>query len=148
MQHKFLKYLLACVGLLGLVAVRKFETVLFYDPLLQFFKNAWHHQLPQMDLMKLYVHVFFRYMLNLLLTVLIVKVMFNNQAYVKFTIIVGLLGFLLLLPLYAYMINHQLNFGEMIFFYVRRFLIQPMFLIILIPCFYYQEMRNKKATQI
>ncbi|RLZ11884.1 exosortase F system-associated membrane protein [Faecalibacter macacae] len=146
MPNKILRYAIAGLLVFGLIAVRMFETKLFYDPLLAFFKNSNHTILPQMDLIKLYTHVFFRYMINLFLTVIIVKILFWKQSYVKFTIIVGIIGFVLLLPIYAYMLNNNLNFGEMIFFYVRRFLIQPMFMIILIPCFYYQEIRNKKAT--
>lgn len=127
-----------------MVAVRFLEHKLFYDPLIIYFKNSNHSTLPTMDMARLYVNVFLRYMLNLLLTVLIVKVLFWNKSYVKFTIVVGIIGFIILLPLYAYQLNHNLIWNEMIFFYVRRFLIQPMFLIILIPCFYYQEIKNKK----
>ena len=148
MQHNVLKYSLLTFLLFALIAVRMYEAEIFYDPLLDYFKNSNHTNLPSMNLTDLYINVFLRFMINLLLSVLIVKVLFNEKAYVKFTIIIGILGFVILLPLYAYMLNHNLNFGEMIFFYVRRFLIQPMFLIILIPCFYYQEIRNKKATQI
>ncbi|MBS7333602.1 MAG: exosortase F system-associated protein [Weeksellaceae bacterium] len=146
MPNKFLRYAIAVILIFGLIAVRFFETKLFYDPLLEYFKNSKHSSLPQIDLMKLYTHVFFRFIINLFLTVLIIKMLFWKQSYVKFTIIVGIIGFVILLPIYAYMLKNNFNFGEMIFFYVRRFLIQPMFMIILIPCFYYQEIRNKKAT--
>ena len=143
----YLRYSIAALLVFGLVLVRVFEQHLFYDPLLSYFKNAQHDTLPAMDEMKLYSHVFFRYMINLLLTAFIIKVMFWEQMYVKLTIILGIVGFVILLPIYAYMLRHQFNFGEMIFFYIRRFLIQPMFLILLVPCFYYQEIRNKKATE-
>ena len=143
---KILRYTLAAIVLLLIVSVRIFETKLFYDPLLTFFKDSNRVELPPFDDVKLYTNVFFRYMINLLLIVLFVKLIFWKQNYVKFTIIVGVLTLVILLPLYGFMLNNQLNFGEMIFFYVRRFLIQPMLLIILVPCFYYQEIRNKKAT--
>jgi len=146
MPHKIIRYALAAFLLGGIISVRIFEEDLFYDPLLEFFKNSKHEFLPSMDFTKLYIHVFFRYFLNLLLTTLIVKVLFWEQRYVKFTIIIGIIGFVILLPLYAYMLQNNLNFGEMIFFYIRRFLIQPMFLILLVPCFYYQEIKIKKAT--
>ena len=143
---KILRYTLAAIVLLLIVSVRFFETKLFYDPLLEFFKQTNHGELPPFDQFKLYTNVFLRFMMNLLLIVLIIKLIFWKQSYVKFTIIVGVLTLAILLPLYGYMLNNNLNFGEMIFFYVRRFLIQPMLLIILVPCFYYQEIRNKKAT--
>jgi len=143
---KIARYLIAGIVLLLIVSVRIFETQLFYDPLLAFFRDSNHEGLPKIDQFKLYSNVFFRYMINLLLIVLFVKLIFLNQSYVKFTIIIGVITLLILLPIYGYMLNNQLNFGEMIFFYIRRFLIQPMLLIILVPCFYYQEIRNKKAT--
>lgn len=143
---KIVRYLLAGLVLILIISVRVFETQIFYDPLLAFFKDSNHGALPPFDQFKLYTNVFFRYMINLLLIVLFVKLIFWKQSYVKFTIIVGIITLLILLPIYGYMLNNNLNFGEMIFFYVRRFLIQPMLLIILIPGFYYQEIRNKKAT--
>ena len=147
MPNKLLRYSIAFVLLLGLISVRIFEEKLFYDPLLDYFHNANRTTLPPLNTLNLFVNVMFRFLLNLLLTVFIVKMIFWKQNYVKFTIIVGIITLAILLPLYAYMVNNGLNFGETIFFYVRRFLIQPMLLIILIPCFYYQEIQHKKATQ-
>lgn len=132
--------------LLCLVAVRFFENQLFYDPLIKYFHLV-KASFPSVNEPKLYIHVFFRYMINLLLTVLIIKLIFWKQAYIKFTIIVGIILFIITLPLYAYQLHQEFNFGQMIFFYTRRFLIQPMLLIILVPCFYYQEITNKKATK-
>lgn len=147
MQHKYVRYILAAAVAVAIIAVRFLEQDLFYDPLLDYFKHANRGILPPIDSIKLNMHVFLRYMINLLLTVLMIKLIFWKQTYVKFTIICGCVGLVILLPLYAYMLSKNLEFGEMIFFYVRRFLIQPMFLIILIPCFYYQEVQNKKATE-
>ena len=147
MQNKYVRYILAAIVAIAIVGVRFLEQDLFYDPLLDYFKHTNREVLPPIDFVRLYIHVFFRYMINLLLTVLIIKLIFWKQSYVKFTIIVGILGLLILLPIYAYMISNELKSGEMLFFYVRRFLIQPMFLILLLPCFYYQEVQNKKATE-
>lgn len=147
MPNKYLRYSIAFVLIVGLVLIRAFEEKLFYDPLLSYFHDTKRTTLPQLDTLNLYINVMFRFLLNLLLTVFIVKMIFWKQSYVKFTIIIGILTLVILLPFYGYMVNNNLNFGETIFFYVRRFLIQPMLLIILIPCFYYQEIQHKKATQ-
>ncbi len=144
MPNKYIRILLAIVLIIGLIAVRFFEDRIFYDPLIHYFKY-FKARFPQLNETKLYSHIFLRYMLNLLFTVLLIKVIFWKQQYVKFTIIIGVLGLAILLPLYAYQLHNHLIWGDMIFFYVRRFLIQPMFLIILVPCFYYQEIKNKKA---
>ena len=144
MPNKYIRIFLVILLILLLVSVRFFEEALFYDPLTKYF-NYYKARFPDFNETKLYSNIFLRYMINLLLTVLIVKVIFWKQKYVKFTIVVGIIGLIILLPLYAYQLQKHLIWGDMIFFYVRRFLIQPMFLIILIPCFYYQEIVNKKA---
>lgn len=144
MPNKYIRILLAILLIVALVAVRYFEEKIFYDPLTRYF-YYFKAKFPSFNETKLYSHIFLRYMINLLLTVLIIKVIFWKQKYVKFTIVVGIIGLIILLPLYAYQLQKHLIWGDMIFFYVRRFLIQPMFLIILIPCFYYQEIINKKA---
>ena len=107
---KIIRYLLASILLLLLVSVRVFESQLFYDPLLAFFKDSNHGELPTFDQFKLFSHVFLRYMINLILIVLIIKLLFWNQNYVKFTIIIGIITLIILLPLYGYMLNNQLIF--------------------------------------
>ncbi len=58
-----------------------------------------------------------------------------------------IIGLIVLLPIYNYLISTHFSSGEMVFFYVRRFLIRPMFLLILVPCFYYPEIQHKKTSQ-
>lgn len=145
MPNKYLRFGIAAIFLLGLIAVRMYESKLFYDPILAYFRTANPMDFPKIDETKLYIHILFRYMINLLLKVLIVKMVFWNKSYVKFTILVGIVFFILLLPLYVYQLKNNFVWEKTIFFYTRRFLIQPMLLLILIPCFYYQEIKNKKA---
>lgn len=144
MPNKYLRFGIVIILILCLIAVRKYEENLFYDPLTRYF-YYFKSNFPAFNEMKLYTNIFFRYMLNLLLSVLVIKMIFWKPNYIRFTIVTGIILFIILLPLYAFQLSNKLIWGDMIFFYTRRFLIQPMFLIILVPCFYYQEIKNKKA---
>ncbi len=143
-MNKWLRYVLAAVLVFGLILVRKFETELFYDPFLAYFKSDFYKaQFPQYDLYKTILHVVLRYALNSLISVLIIGAIFWNRKYVKYSILL-LLGFLIiLLPLYIYSIETQFSMGENIGFYIRRFLIQPYLLLILIPAFFYHQQKSK-----
>ena len=147
MPNKYLRYGIAALFVFGLVMVRKFEDILFYDPFIKYFHLVGHTKFPEIDMAQLNASVMVRYLINTLLTVLIVRFIFWKKSYVKFSIFILIIGLIGLLPIYNYLISTQFSSGEMIFFYVRRFLIQPMFLLILIPCFYYQEIQHKKTDE-
>lgn len=121
-----------------LVLVRICENQLFYDPFLQFFKTEFHHQsLPEFNSVQLFVGLFFRYVLNMILSLGILYFMFKEKQivtvsfwmYVLFFVVFSLLFFVLL----------HCNPDFMMLFYVRRFLIQPILLVLFIPAFYYQK---------
>lgn len=147
MLNKYLRYAIAVLLVFGLILVRKFEDILFYDPFLEYFHFVGHSKFPEIDLPQLNASLMVRYLINTLLTVLIIWFIFWKKSYVKFSIIIMIIGLIILLPIYNYLISTQFSSGEMIFFYVRRFLIQPMFLLILVPCFYYQEIQYKKTFE-
>ena len=146
MPNKYLRYAIAVLLVFGLILVRKFEDVLFYDPFIKYFHFVGHSKFLEIDLPKLTASLMVRYLINTLLTVLIIWFIFWKKSYVKFSIIIMIIGLIILLPIYNYLISTQFSSGEMVFFYVRRFLIQPMFLLILVPCFYYQEIQHKKTV--
>lgn len=139
-MNKWIRYIFTAVLIFGLILVRKYEDILFYDPFLAFFKGDFlNKEFPEYDLTRICIHIIFRYLLNSILTLGIIGLLFWSWKYVKFTALV-LLGFLIiLLPLYLFMIESEFSIGENLGFYIRRFLIQPMVLLILIPAFYYQK---------
>ncbi|MGB6084488.1 exosortase F system-associated membrane protein [Moheibacter sp.] len=146
-MNKWIRYTLAAVLIFGLILVRKYEDNLFYDPFLAFFKGDFlNKEFPEYDLVRISIHIIFRYVLNSILSLGIIGLLFWSWKYVKFTALV-LLGFLLiLLPLYLFMIESEFSIGENLGFYIRRFLIQPMVLLILIPAFYYQKfLKNQNS---
>ena len=147
MPNKYLRYAIAVLLVFGLILVRKFEDILFYDPFIKYFHFVGHSKFPEIDLLKLSASLMVRFLINTLLTVLIIWFIFWKKSYVKFSIIIMIIGLIILLPIYNYLISTHFSSGEMVFFYVRRFLIQPMFLLILVPCFYYQEIQHKKTVE-
>lgn len=144
-MNKWLKFGIVSVLILGLILVRKYEEVLFYDPFLWYFKHSERTIFPIVDFPRLYASLSFRYALNALLSVLIIAVWFQNKQYTKFTIVTLIAGFVVLLPLYHLAILDKFELGANIGFYIRRFLIQPMFVLILIPAFLYQNYQTKNS---
>lgn len=146
---KWLRFLLIPLLIFGLILVRGYEEVLFYDPFLAFFKGDYlHNPLPEHDLTKIAINVSFRYLLNSALSVGIIWLLFQDIRKLKFTAFVLIAFLIILLPLYLYMIEIGFKLGENVGFYIRRFLIQPMILLILIPAFYYYDYMgrlNQKA---
>lgn len=146
-MNKWIRYGLAAVVIFGLILVRKFETELFYDPFLAYFKTDFYHsEFPQYDLGKLILNILFRYFLNLLLSVLIIGLIFWRKDYMKYTFYIWI-GFLVVfLPLYIYFIETEFSLGENYGFYIRRFLIQPVLLLLLIPAFFYHQQIAKSPN--
>lgn len=137
-QHKgqiFLFFLIV----LALALIRNYETSLFYDPLLTFFHNEFSNKpLPQFVEWKLLLHLFFRYALNTILSLLLIRVLFNNTDFIKLAAVLYVVFFVILMALFWIVIcffDDQL----MLLFYIRRFLIQPLFLLLFIPGFYFQK---------
>jgi len=124
---------------LVLVLIRFFEKDLFYDPLLTFYKGNYQLQSPpEMENLKLILNTFFRYFLNSLVSMVILYVAFQKKSIMKFSLIFySFIGVLLIL-FFSYLIFNFNKENYFLTFYVRRFLIQPLFILLLLPAFYYQ----------
>ncbi len=128
-----------------LVAVRAFEGMLFYDPFLEFFKNDYLlAKIPDYDGMKLFWSHLFRYTVNTLLSLAILYVAFKDRQIVVLSSILYGFVFVILIVAYFYLIKHDLKEDYLLTFYVRRFLIQPILLLVLLPAFYYQKKQQSK----
>lgn len=139
-QNKSVKILVVLFLIGLLIAVRAFETTLFYDPFIGYFK-AEHSDLPypQLDSMLFYLNLTFRFTLNSVISVLILYVIFDDISMVKFSGLLLLLFLIVLLFSMFLLLNYADENQKMILFYIRRFLIQPIFLLLFIPAFYYQK---------
>lgn len=127
-----------------LVAVRAFEDVLFYDPFLDYFKGDFTSQpLPDTDILKLSLHMLLRYAINMFFSLAIIYTLFENVELTKFAGALYVIFFVVLMLLLYSAIAFGLT-NKMILFYIRRFLIQPLFVLIFVPAFYFQERVSKK----
>jgi exosortase F-associated protein len=112
---------------------------LFYDPLLDFFRSSSStKKLPAFDFYKLFLGLLFRFFLNTITSLAIIYVLFNDLENIKFASFLYISFFVLLIGCFFVAVC---CFPEqkMIIFYIRRFLIQPLFLILFIPAFYFQK---------
>ena len=127
------------VGLL--VLIRFFEHRLFYDPLIQFFTLDYlHDNLPVLERGRLLINVAFRFLLNTGISLAIIYVAFIDKNILRFSAILFLLLFLICFPVFFFLVYTIENQNFMALFYVRRFLIHPIFVIILLPAFYYYRL--------
>jgi exosortase F-associated protein len=135
-----LRFLFLLLSLIGLVCVRFFEDILFYDPFLNFFKSHSQNQsVPELNDVKLFFGFLFRYSLNTFFSLSIIYLLFKQLQLVKFSAILFLVLFLLFVILFYVVLRCTNEPDYLILFYLRRFLIQPLFLILFIPAFYYQQ---------
>lgn len=136
---KKLYYLWLIIPVLGLIAIRYFENSLFYDPFLLFFKGNYQSQnLPDFLLLKLFVSLVFRYLLNGFFSLLFIFILFKNRIFIEFTTKLLLLFFMVLIVVFYILLKSE-NPNFTWIFYIRRFLIQPIFLMVFVPALYYQK---------
>lgn len=139
-MSRLFRYLIILILISGLILIRHFEDSLFYDPLLRFFKTDHSTQaLPEMQTFKLVLNTCFRYFLNSSLSLLIIWFVFQNKGIIKAA---GLLYMLLFIPfiiIFWILVSGDGSGSHMLLFYLRRFLIQPLFLLLLLPAFYFQK---------
>ena len=143
-MNTYIKIVLLLISFLLLFLVRGFATDLFYDPLIEYFKNDYlYTKMPSVDLWKLIIDMFFRYVVNSLLTLSIIWLIFERKDYVKFTGFFLMTAFIILIIIFTFLLRSQFENGYLLPFYVRRFIIHPLFLLILLPAFYFQKLSNR-----
>ena len=134
MQKKKSKVLdIAIIGILviALLLIRMFEKELFYDPFLDFFHGDTQNKIiPEFNTIKLFLGLLHRYFMNSIFTVLIVYFLFKDISIVKLTSFLLSLFFVVLIVIFFSLLHFSQSSDYLFVFYVRRFLIQPLFLIL------------------
>ena len=126
-----------------LVLIRSFEDALFYDPFLDYFKSDYTNKaLPVVNHWSLFLGLTFRYFLNTVISLFIIVVVFQDFELTKFAGFLYLLFFSILMLSFFVVLQHYGEANKMTLFYIRRFLIQPLFLILFLPAFFYQKQVN------
>jgi exosortase F-associated protein len=137
-QNK-LKVLLFFFLTLLLISVRIFEKNLFYDPLLAFFKSSSSTKLlPELDYFSLFFGLLFRFFLNTIISLSIIYVIFEDFEITRFTAFLYVCFFIFLTIGFFVAISFFPE-HKILIFYIRRFLIQPIFLLLFLPAFYFQK---------
>ncbi len=140
---KLTRYIFVVLLFLILVAIRGFEDVLFYDPYLNFFENDYLYvDSPRREVVKLVLFTTYRFLLNSLASLGILFLIFNDKTIIKFSALIYAVAYVLLLIPFLYFVINPKQEDYYLFFNIRRFLIQPIFLILLLPAFYYHNLKR------
>ena len=141
-KNKF-RIALLLLAFLGLILIRAFESQLFYDPFLSFFKLEYQNKpLPDFDSISLFFGMFLRYLLNTVLSLAIIYLLFKQLPLVRFAMLLYIIFFVVLMLVFFGLLHFSNQLDYMVLFYIRRFLIQPLFLVLFIPAFYYQQINR------
>ncbi|UKM64872.1 exosortase F system-associated protein [Flavobacteriaceae bacterium GSB9] len=142
-MSKAIKYLSIATLFFLLVLIRFFEDTLFYDPYLSFFQNDYLYvDSPRREVAKLLAFTTLRYSLNTVISLGILYLFFRDRSIVKFSAIIYAIAFAVLIFMYLYFVINPRQEDYYLFFNIRRFLIQPIILILLLPAFYYHKLKH------
>ena len=137
---RIVDWIIVLLAVFGLIGVRFVEEKIFYDPFLDFFHEANKKaNFPDFQWTKLILNYLFRFVLNQLLSVTIVYFIFKRKDWAIQAAFLILLVFVITFPIYLYCIHTKFDIGYLFSFYMRRFVIQPLILLLIIPLFYYRK---------
>lgn len=141
----FTSGILILISAFMLVLIRGFEDYLFYDPFLDFFKTDYtHRSIPEINHFVLFANLVFRYFLNAIFSLLIIWCFFRDKEILKVAAMIYTVFFIVIFVIFSYMIlTGNTGFNNTPLFYVRRFLIQPLLLLVLFPAFLFQRYKSQ-----
>lgn len=140
-MKKYLKYIGITALFFLLALVRWFENDLFYDPYLLFFQNDYLYlDSPRQEVLKLVANTTLRFVINTLLSIAILYLFFKDKSVIKFASLVYVFSFVILIALFMFFVLNPKQENYYLFFNIRRFLIQPIILLLLLPAFYYNRL--------
>ena len=132
--------ILVALCIIGLVGVRVLESKIFYDPFLKYFASTSSNPaFPHFEWGKLITSHLFRFLLNLIFSLGIVHFLFLNKKWTFQAMVLITLSFILFFPIYLYSVYTEFSFGNLFSFYIRRFVIQPLPILLIVPLFYYRK---------
>lgn len=136
--HRLFSFIMTGIFLALLVCIRIFEVPLFQDPLHVYFHGPFQNTpLPVLDKGVVIASTSLRFFLNMICSLGIIYFLFKKVPFVKGALWVYLFSFILLLILFLFGLNISSEYGSMLLFYSRRFLIHPILLFVLIAGFFY-----------
>ena len=140
LKNKIFRGFLLLLCAIAIVALRFFEDKIFYDPFLSYFKADFSkNPVPDFDSLLYFSNVLLRFTVNSLLSLAVLALLFKDLKIVKFSAFLLVFFFVLLTSALFVMLHFNENPHKMTIFYLRRFLIQPLFLLLFIPGFYFHK---------
>lgn len=145
---KILSWLLVIAGICGLISVRVLEDTIFYDPFLDYFHEANKNiEFPAFEWGRLIAGQVFRFILNLFFSCLIIYGLFKNKEWTIQGAVMMIVVFAITFPIYLYCIHSKFEIGYLFSFYMRRFVIQPLIILLIVPMFYYRKQMITKESR-
>ncbi|SDZ81064.1 exosortase F system-associated membrane protein [Psychroflexus halocasei] len=144
-MFKFLRYTLVVLLFIALAAIRFFDQDIFGSELSVFFATEFSYaEPPVFDVFHELTQITLRFLLNSVISLAIIFLLFRSKRTLKFAALLYAINYIVLAPVLVYFLTN-LTQGEYFYlFYTRRFLVQPVLIIILIPAFYYQKMMSQQ----
>ncbi|WP_296313413.1 exosortase F system-associated protein [Winogradskyella sp. UBA3174] len=138
-----MRYICVAILFVVLVCIRVFEDVLFYDPYLTFFENDYlYMDNPRREVAKLVFYTTLRYLFNALASLGILYLVFKDNGIIKFSVLIYAAAYVFLIIPFLYFVINPRQEDYYLFFNLRRFLIQPILILILLPAFYYHNLKR------
>lgn len=139
MNVSTIKYITVVTILIFLLAsVRFFQDHVFYDPLDQYFHSDYQSTpIPQLDIAKLLLSNALRYLINSGLGIAVLWILFKSRSYLNASLWVYLFAFVILNVLFFIALQFDTDLSKMALFYIRRFMIHPLLLFVLVAGGYY-----------
>ncbi|MBL0014312.1 MAG: exosortase F system-associated protein [Flavobacterium sp.] len=120
-----------------LVSIRALEDWLFYDPFSRYFKNDYlSSAFPKFDALSLFLSMGLRFGLNSVFSLAIIWCLFKDWGLTKFATVLYAFFFVLLISAFFVLVLFSDQNNNFMVFYVRRFLIQPILLLLFIPAIF------------
>lgn len=137
---KIINWFFVILAIAGLISVRILEDKIFYDPFLDYFQDANTSQVfPKFIWAKLVLNYVFRFTANSFFSLLIVHFLFQNKNWTVQALVLLVMVFVITFPVYLFCIDNRFEIGYLFSFYMRRFVIQPIVLLLIIPLFYFRK---------
>ena len=142
-MNRTIRIILILILVVLLALIRHFEDELFYDPYLLFFQNDYlYMDYPRREILKLTLFTTLRYVMNSVISLGILYLAFRDKSVVKFSAVIYVIAYIILLVIFLYFVINPRQEDYYLFFNIRRFLIQPIILLVLLPAFYYHKLKQ------
>lgn len=143
-MKRWVRFVLVALLFFCFILVRAYQVDLFYDPLEVYFENDYLYlPLPEVDKSRLFISYFFRYFINSIISFAILKIAFPHRSFIRTIAFFYLLAFALLSSILFSLMFFKIDVGYLFPFYIRRFIIHPVFIIVLLPFIYLMRKRYR-----